>query len=257
MKPARKQLLVVFLAVTVLPAALAGWLAWRLLAQDRIIAHERLREIRERRADEVVQSLSRALAALARDARSLPQGAVKALDAPLAYAAEPRPLPEAPAQIFATGEQAELRAGQPEAAIAFYRELAASPRPAARAGAWLRLARTLRSLGRREEALQAYRRLCEIEDAAAGGAPAPLAGQWAICAMHEGAGRAAELKRKGKHCAPCSTPADSLSAGTFMGCTPKMQPAGAAGQGPWSARHWPTPRRPGPPAPAPACSGAS
>ena len=189
MKPARKQLLVVFLAVTVVPATLAGWLAWRLLAQDRIMAGERLREIRESRADELVQSLSRALATLARDARAQPA---------LAYAPQPRPLPEAPARIFSAGEQAEFREGRAEDAIAFYRKLAESPRPAVRAGAWLRLARTLRKLGRREEALQAYRQLRAIPDAAAGGAPAPLAGQWAICTMHEEAGRLAELKKEGE-----------------------------------------------------------
>lgn len=198
MRPARKQLLVVFLAVTVVPATLAGWLAWRLLAQDRIMASERLREIRESRAEEVVQSLSRALAALAQDARSLPPGAVRAFDVPLAYAPKPRPLREAPAPVFSTGEQAEFRAGPSEDALAFYRKLAASPEQAVRAGAWLRLARTLRKLGKREEALQAYRQLCGIEDAAAGGAPAPLAGQWAICVMHEETGRAAELKKEGE-----------------------------------------------------------
>jgi signal transduction histidine kinase len=183
-KPARK-LLVAFLAVTVLPAALAGWLAWRLLEQDRVMAGERLREIRERRADEVVQNLSRAL------------GNVRS-DPALAYSPQPRPLPEAPARVFSAGEQAEFRAGRAEEAIASYRKLAESPQPAVRAGAWLRLARTYRKLGRPEEALHAYRQLREIHDAAAGGAPAPLAGQWAICAMHEEAGRAAEVLKEGE-----------------------------------------------------------
>ena len=61
LSPARRQLLAVFLAIAILPAGLAAWLAWRLLEQDRIIANDRLREIRERRSDEVVQNLSRAI----------------------------------------------------------------------------------------------------------------------------------------------------------------------------------------------------
>ncbi len=197
MKPSRKQLLVVFLAVTAVPAALAGWLAWRMLAQDRIMANERLRELLERRADEVVQSVSRALGALAQDSRSMPPGAIRAIGAPLAYAAQPRLLPEAPAHVFSTGERAEFRAAQPEDAIAFYRKLTASPQASIRAGAWLRLARTFRKLGKLAEAMQSYRQLCGIGDAAAGGAPAPLAGQWAICAMHEEAGRTGELRTEG------------------------------------------------------------
>src|SRR4051812_3352124 len=103
--------MVVILAVTVVPAAVAGWLAWRLLAQDRIIAGEQLREVRERRADEVVQSLSRSLAALMQEARGLPPGTVKTLGAPLAYDDEPRLLPEASRTVFAAGEAAEFRAG--------------------------------------------------------------------------------------------------------------------------------------------------
>ena len=198
MKPAQKQLLVAFLAVAVVPAGLAAWLAWRLLQQDVILANERLREIRERRADAVVQSLTRALGELAQNARSLPLGAIRSVDAPLPYAAQPKLLPEASAQVFSFGEQAEFRATQSEDAIAFYRKLTASPTAAVRAGGWLRLARTLRKLGKREEALQAYRQLCGIEDAAAGGAPAPLVGHWAICVMHEEAGRAADLKKEGE-----------------------------------------------------------
>ncbi len=122
LKPSRKQLLVVFLAVAVVPAALAGWLAWRLLAQDRIMAQERLHELLERRADEVVQSVSRALGALAQDSPNLPPGAVRAIGAPLAYAAQPWLLPEAPAHVFSPGERAEFRAAQSEDAIAFYRK---------------------------------------------------------------------------------------------------------------------------------------
>ncbi|MBL8294128.1 MAG: HAMP domain-containing histidine kinase [Bryobacterales bacterium] len=196
-KLARKRLLVVFLAVTIMPAMLAAWLAWRLLEQDFILMRERLREVRERRADEAVLSAVRALGIVAQQTRSLPSGAVGAPDHSLAYAVQPRLLPEAPAEVFAAGEFAEYRPAGSDEALAIYRKLTASPSAAIRAGAWLRLARTFRRLRRPDDAMQAYRHLREIDAAAAGGAPAPLAGQWAICRMHEEAGRTAELRKEG------------------------------------------------------------
>jgi signal transduction histidine kinase len=190
--------LVVFLAVTLVPAGLAGWLAWRLLEQDRVMASERLREIREHRADEVVQALSRALAALEQNARRQPPGSVTSLDETLAYMPNAGLLPEAPISVFAGGEQFEFRSGRLEEAIDFYRNLTSSPQPAVRAGAWLRLGRTLKKAGRRDEALEAYRKLRGIQDAAAGGAPAPLAGQWAICVLRQGTDSLRELRKEGE-----------------------------------------------------------
>jgi signal transduction histidine kinase len=196
LKPARSQLLIVLLAVSVVPAAVAGWLGWRLLIQDRIIAAELLREVLERRADDAVQGLSHSLAALMQQTRSLPPGTVKSLGAPLAYDADPRPLPEASAVVFSAAETAEFRSVASGEVIDLYRKLAASTQPAVRAGALLRLGRTLRKAGRKEEAVEAYRQLAAIEDAAAGGAPAALVGQWAICtiAAEEGGER---IKREG------------------------------------------------------------
>lgn len=195
---AHKQLLVVFIAVAIVPAGLTAWLAWRLQEQDRVIAYERLRDLRERRADEVVQSLSRSLGALAQEARGLPPGSIKSPDAPLAYSPQPQPLPEASAEIFLAGGKAEFGAAETGEAITFCRKLTESTAPDVRGGAWMRLALTFRKLGRREEAIQAYRQLAGVEGAAAGGAPAPLAGQWAICTMREEAGQPSELKKEGE-----------------------------------------------------------
>jgi hypothetical protein len=231
LKPARKQLLVVFLAVTVVPATLAGWLAWRLLAQDRIMAGERLREIRESRADEVVQSLSRALAALARDARGQPA---------LAYAPQPRPLPEAPARIFSAGEQAasakdvlrtRLRLSQAG-------ETAAAGCPRARGCDWRG-----RENGRREEALR-HSSFAQLD--AAAGARLRSGGQWAICTMQEAA---AELKG-GRNPRAWLDSGRFSSVATFTRRTPIRRALGGKpsrrGEAP------PTPRHPGPPAPGPA-----
>ncbi len=163
-----------------------------------MIANERLRDLRERRADEVVQSLSRFLSTLAEETRGLPPGTIKSPDAPLAYSPQPQPLPEAPVETFLAAERAEFGAAQTGDAISLYRKLTRSPAPAIRAGAWIRLARTFRKLGRREEAIQAYRQLAEVEGAAAGGAPAPLAGQWAVCTMLAETGQPAEIKKEGE-----------------------------------------------------------
>jgi signal transduction histidine kinase len=107
-------------------------------------------------------------------------------------------LPEGTKATFAPGELAEYRAGAATDAIEFYRKLTTSPQPAIRAGAWLRLGRILRRLGRRDEAIEAYRQLGVIENASAGGAPAPLSAQWAICTIAEETGRAAELRNEGE-----------------------------------------------------------
>lgn len=198
LKWTRIQLLAVFVAITILPAGLAAWLAWSLLQQDIVLAREQLRQIRERRADEVVQRVWGEIEGLAQSTRSLPAGTACARGTTLAYSTQPRPLPEAGPEVFAAGERAEYRADGLGEAIAIYRKLTVSRSTAVRAGAWLRLGRTLRKVGMRDEALEAYRRLREMEGAAAGGAPAAVAGQWAICRIYEEVNRTAELRVEGE-----------------------------------------------------------
>ena len=198
MKPVQTQLLVVFLAIAIAPAGFAAWLGWRLLEQDRIISSERLRDLREREADELVQSVARSLGVLAQELRRLPPGTIESPDAPLAFSSQPQPLPEAATEIFQAGEKLEFSPTGAESAIAFYRNLTESPSTAVRAGAWLRLARTLRKAGRRDEAIQAYRQLTGLPQVSAGGVPAPLAGLWAIGTMSEEAGQAPEVKKDGE-----------------------------------------------------------
>ncbi len=197
LKPVQKQVLVVFVAVAIVPAGLAAWLAWRLMLQDRVIAGERLRDLRDRDADEAVRRISRALGVLAQETQKAPAGSVESPDAPLAYSPQPRSLPEAPPEMFAAAEKAEYSTSQTGDAIAIYRKLAESPAPAVRAGAWVRLGRTLRKVGRRDEAIRAYQQLGAIDSAAVGEAPAPLAAHWAIGALREDAGQTAELKKEG------------------------------------------------------------
>ncbi|MBI4908014.1 MAG: hypothetical protein HY820_30595 [Acidobacteria bacterium] len=83
LKPERK-LLAVFLGVALAPASLAVWLALRLFQQDVAMETERLRELRDRYADQAVQSLARKLAEWEDSVRKLPPGSVHAAGATLA-----------------------------------------------------------------------------------------------------------------------------------------------------------------------------
>ncbi|MBI4908019.1 MAG: hypothetical protein HY820_30620 [Acidobacteria bacterium] len=195
MKPERK-LLAVFLGVALAPASLAAWLALRLFQQDVAMETERLRELRDRYADQAVQSLSRRLAEWEDTARKLPPGSVHAAGATLAYLH--RQLPEAPQSLFAEGEEGEFRAGKSEEAIAIYRPMTKSPTPETRAGAWLRLGRVLRRTGRHAEAIQAFRQLSLVPNVSVEGAPASAAGRWAICSLLEKSGATSELLKAAK-----------------------------------------------------------
>ena len=103
---------------------------------------------------------------------------------------------EAPAERFAEGEHFEFRQQSPAAAIGVYRNLAGSPDPAFRAGALVRLARTLRNTGEGEKALDAYAEVAKLSGAAVGGVPADLLARWARGGVLESLQRREELQRE-------------------------------------------------------------
>ena len=103
-------------------------------------------------------------------------------------------LPEAPAELFREGEEIEYR-GDPEKAAEAYRRLTSAREPATRAGAWLRLARTLRKGRHPTEALAAYGELARFENIAAAGWPAALAAAWGRCLVFEDQKRAEDLRQ--------------------------------------------------------------
>ena len=57
-----RHLLVLFLAVTIIPATTLAWLSWRLLEQDRALASQRVQEQLERAVDLVAADFGRRLA---------------------------------------------------------------------------------------------------------------------------------------------------------------------------------------------------
>jgi signal transduction histidine kinase len=190
----------------IVPLALLSWLGWRTLEQDNLLESQQMRQRLELSADLLVAALQRALTAdaqrLAAGAREWPDGAVAveftagvARAYPrdgIAYLPAVAALPEAGASRFAQGEALEFR-GDHTAAVRVFRELASSSDPAVQAGAWLRLARNLRAIGRLEEALAAYGGLADMDGVSVDGVPAGLVARYGRAKLLERAGRATEL----------------------------------------------------------------
>ena len=193
------RLIALIAGITLVPVAALLWLGWRLLEQDRTLEQQQIEQRVERGADLIVAALERAISTTEqrRDsgARDWPPGAVAVTFRQGHLEATPRErvvfwpvaplLPEAPASVFASGEDLEFRARNLTAATAAYRRLAISPDSAIKAGALLRLGRTLRNTGHVDEALATFARLSELDDVLAGGGPAGLIGSYARCALLE------------------------------------------------------------------------
>jgi signal transduction histidine kinase len=234
-----RRVLSLLIGVTVLLGATLAWLGWRLLEQDRALEAQRLRGRLEDAADRVAAQLRHNLDAtrdtLARLA-SLPEAEFRAQAARVAAAldddaalvvltpsaADVRSqgrlpyLPsvptavEPPPQTFARAESLEFRARDYGRASTALRALAAAPDPATRAGALLRLGRTLRKAGHLDTALAAYDALAALGAASVEGFPAELLGRYARLGLLEEARRGEALRRE----------ADSLYADLLRGRWP-------------------------------------
>ena len=220
-----RHLLMIFLLISLGPAAALRWLSWRLLEQDRGLEAQRIRERIESAADMASAYLRQGQAKveekLARLA-SLPQSnlpaaasmeAVSLGDAVLLVAfrqeevlAFPReqllyfpylpPIQDASATVFSAGENYEYRQQDYSRAIAVFRKLAASADTAARAGALIRLARTLRKAKRLDEAMAAYEELERMGSLRIGsvGATAELLARHSRCSVLEQLKRRSDLQ---------------------------------------------------------------
>ena len=183
----RRRIVAVVVAVTCLPAVTVLWLGARLLEQDRRLETQYKQERREQAADRAVRSLQASLsdAALFQSAPGEMAILVSYPAGPALFQTEAKRLPEAPARLFHEGEAIEYRGGDLEKTAALYRRLTAATAPSVRAGAWLRLARTLRKARRHAAALAAYDELSRFENVAAAGRPASLAAAWGRCILLE------------------------------------------------------------------------
>jgi len=192
LRPPRSLLVILFLLTLVSISAVA-WFGWRLVQQDSAVEEQRTQERLEHTADRLVAALSGVLGDIGERLDKAPRrdtGPVFVLTesslavlppAVLLYRPFASMEPEAPASVFAEGEAREFQQGQPDAAVGWYRSLTASSNAAVRAGAWLRLGRVLRKLGRPDESRLAYLQLSGFSGVLVAGAPADLVGRLAVC----------------------------------------------------------------------------
>jgi signal transduction histidine kinase len=212
-----RLLLVLFLAVTLAPAAGLVWLGWRLLEQERALEAQRRLEHREHGADLIVGALREQLVA-SREGLAAPSRALQPEEndavivlfgvssvrthppAQLLYDPSGGPpraaAPRSERQAFLAGERHEFQERNYAEAIRVFRKLTQSRDPAIRAGAYLRLARNLRKAGRAEQALLTYARLAEAEDTRIDGVPAGLVARRARCSVLAELGRTGELRQE-------------------------------------------------------------
>jgi signal transduction histidine kinase len=206
--------MVLLVSITLALATALVWLGWLLVRQDRSLERQRAREQLESAAAAVTTALkgrlarvdaqlvriaalpaSEAHAALSNWGTDLSSGAL-VLGQPgsrvegypsgrlLAYPGLPAFEGTTPS-AFAAAERLEFRTRNLDSAAAVYSDLANSSGRDLRAGALLRLGRTLRKAGKHPEALAAYRRLGDLDSADAGGVPAGLAGRYAALELLE------------------------------------------------------------------------
>ena len=209
-RPPRRTLTVFLCLMMVLGSAL-GWLGWQVIERDRLVERAQVHDRLEMTTDHIGRALQSSLANLDRRVTAdadlapgnLPNGVVVLRATPRSLTVRPdssllfqpaRPVYDEPAAaIFAAGETLEFRSNNPAAAGEVFSKLARSPRPDVRAGALVRLGRTLRKTGRAEAALAAYGELAQLGTTPALGLPAALAASEARCSVLQLMGRTGEL----------------------------------------------------------------
>ena len=218
---ASRRLILSFVLVLLVPAVAVVWLGARLIEQDRALASRQLRERRESAADRLIAGLEQAVSATERRLDGDPSALSIAPDddavvvtlRPDGIESYPRNLlylpvlqsgPPEPGDAFEAAEALEFRAQDHEGAAALYRALATSRVAGVRAGALLRLARTLRKSGGAgdpgafDDALSVYAELALIRDVRLTGLPADLVARRARCDLLEELGRGDELEREAR-----------------------------------------------------------
>jgi two-component system phosphate regulon sensor histidine kinase PhoR len=182
--PAR--LLALFVVLAGLPLAALGWLAWRLLEQDRVLEQQRTRESLESAASLLRRESERALgkwedllSRAAPPARTVflafdRKGVTRREGVTLPYYPKVDSGAEASPAIFAAAEAKEFRQGALADAVAAYQSLASSADRRQRAAALVRLARCFRKQQQWQHALGTYGELAAMGDTQVAGGPAEL-----------------------------------------------------------------------------------
>ena len=214
---APRRLIVSFVLLLLLPAATVVWLGVQLLARDRGLESQQLRDRRESACDRLIASLQQALSATERKLTIptdddavlvvLRHGAVEAFPKDRLLYYPTLPPGEAEPAEFNEGERIEFDVHDYLLAARMFRKLAASRNAAVRAGALLRSARNWKKAGNREEALLTYDQMAALHDVRIDGVPADLTARRARCALLQELGRAEELRDEAR-----SLQADLLAA---------------------------------------------
>ncbi len=210
-----RQVLLLFLAITLGAAGALVWLGWHMMEHDRALETQRTLEHLDHAADHVTSVLQRTLAdledqlpqwAAAPGAKAPPEHVILVLATPQRVQVYPaRPLlyypispaaDEVPGAVFAAGEAAEYQQNDPVQAVEIFRTQARSPNTSVRAGALLRLGRNLRKIGEHREALGVYEELSRLGLTSMGGGPAELVAREARCRVWAELRRSEELKRE-------------------------------------------------------------
>jgi len=205
-----RYLLTLYLAGAVTGVLCLAWLAGRLLDQEQAVESQRERAQLEVAADRAVAVFQRSLNELERQAFStdgpLPPDILAIVADRLSIRSRPAgrvvfvpivpPSSALPPGIFAAGEQAEFGKAGLASAIDIYRALTRAQSRAVRAGALVRLGRTLRKAGRHPEALDTYAELARMEDVRIDGRPADLIAREARCTVLEETAQRALLERE-------------------------------------------------------------
>jgi two-component system, OmpR family, phosphate regulon sensor histidine kinase PhoR len=218
-RPASRRLLLWFAATTV-PATMAlVWLGWVIVRQDRLLARDRQEADLEQAADVGVAALARTLAEFERSLSSAGtpqpnppesslvartpiltfdgQGVVARVGLKLPYCpAVSRPVAVLPGP-FALADELEFVQNDARGASRIVLPFARSEqRPATRAEAWIRLARTSRKSGDLNAALGAFQELSRLDDTTVQGLPAGLMGRTGRALLFASAGRTRELREE-------------------------------------------------------------
>ncbi len=206
-----RYVLTLSMMVTLAAIFAMAWLGKELLARERALDAQRAQESLENAADRAVSMFQREIADLERFLSAEPTTSLP--EATVAFTADRRGLrvqppggivyyPEAPesgaisGDAFRAGESAEFVGDDPEKAIVIYRGLTASRDSGVRAGALLRLGRTLRKAKRFREAMQSYSELAALGAVRTAGLPAALVGLQARCTVFSEQRQDAALARE-------------------------------------------------------------
>jgi signal transduction histidine kinase len=207
-----RHLLTFYLAGTIAAASALAWLGWRLLDQERALEAQRAQERLEITADRVVAHFQRSLneleMQLTEAGGTLPEDTVVLAVARRTVQARPSDrlvfypflaeTAEPPRDVFRAAETTEFAGGDPAKATAIYRVLARSAALPVKAGALMRLGRSLRKAGKPDEALRTYDDLALLGATLIEGLPAELVAREARCSVLEETGRRDILEREAR-----------------------------------------------------------